>query len=277
MIAARQAGAHKILRAVTPIAHDLGRPGTAINNLCIHKLYVAMPRFWEIDFARGIAIIMMVLFHFAWDINYFGFISTNLYSGFPGIFQKATAGLFLLLVGVSLAVRHSSKKETGALDGLREGAMIFGAGMILTLATFIFYREQFIYFGILHLIGVSRVLAVPLLGKRYLNFAMGAFLIALPAFVKLQYIQITALVWLGLAVPSPTLDFFPVLPWFGAVLIGLAIGNLLYENGKAKIPVSRPGRRIFGFVEMLGRNSLPIYFSHQLVLFPLVYIAKAVL
>ncbi len=236
-----------------------------------------MPRFWEIDFARGVAIVMMVLFHLAWDLSYFGFISTNLYSGFPGLFQKATAGLFLLMAGISLAVRRSSKKEAGALDEVREGAMIFGAGMLLTLATFIFYREQFIYFGILHLIGVSRVLAIPLLGKKYPDIVLGLAIIAIPALVQLQYLQIQMLVWLGLAVPSPTLDFFPVLPWFGAVLIGLGLGNILFENGKAKFPVAKPGARIFGFVELLGRNSLAIYFAHQLVLFPLVFLAKTVL
>ncbi len=233
-----------------------------------------MARFWEIDFARGVAIVMMVLFHFAWDLNYFGFISADLYSGAPGFFQKATAGLFLLLVGVSLAVRHSSKKDAGIANGLKEGAFVFGAGMILTIATFIFYREQFIYFGILHLIGVSRVLAIPLLGKKYANLALGLAAIALPLIVQLQYVQIQILVWLGLAVPSPTLDFFPVLPWFGAVLIGIFLGNTLYENGRAKFAPAKPGGKVWGFVQTLGKNSLLIYFCHQLVLFPLVYLAS---
>ena len=50
-------------------------------------------RFWEIDFARGIAIIMMIIYHLVFDLNYFGFISVNMYNGFLGIFQKIIAVL----------------------------------------------------------------------------------------------------------------------------------------------------------------------------------------
>ena len=55
-------------------------------------------RLWEIDFFRGIAISMMVWFHFLWDLNYFEIINVSLYSGFWGLFQKATAGLFLFFL-----------------------------------------------------------------------------------------------------------------------------------------------------------------------------------
>ena len=70
-----------------------------------------MQRFWELDTLRGIAIIMMVLFHFLWNLNYFGFVEVSLYSGVWGLFQKATAGLFLLLVGTVLTINYNRYKE----------------------------------------------------------------------------------------------------------------------------------------------------------------------
>ena len=69
-----------------------------------------MARFWELDFLRGIAISMMVLFHFLWDLNYFNLINIQLYEGFWGLFQKATALFFLLLVGALIAINKSNGK-----------------------------------------------------------------------------------------------------------------------------------------------------------------------
>lgn len=39
-------------------------------------------RFWEIDSLRGVAIVMMVTFHFIFDLYYFGIYSLDVHSGF---------------------------------------------------------------------------------------------------------------------------------------------------------------------------------------------------
>ena len=66
-----------------------------------------MVRFWEVDFLRGWAIVLMVLFHLAFDLNYFGAQQIELTSGFWFYLARFTASLFLLLVGVSLTLSHS--------------------------------------------------------------------------------------------------------------------------------------------------------------------------
>ena len=43
-------------------------------------------RFWEIDLFRGIAIIMMIIFHIFFDLDFFNIYKQNLYSGFFLIF-----------------------------------------------------------------------------------------------------------------------------------------------------------------------------------------------
>ena len=60
-------------------------------------------RFIEIDAARGIAILMMVLFHTLFDISFFSIAPINVLTGFWRYFAYATATLFLLIVGVSLS------------------------------------------------------------------------------------------------------------------------------------------------------------------------------
>ena len=54
-------------------------------------------RFWEIDFARGLAVIGMIIFHALWQLNYFGYTTLSLYSGWLGLFQKIIAITFYFL------------------------------------------------------------------------------------------------------------------------------------------------------------------------------------
>jgi len=64
-------------------------------------------RFWEIDLLRGIAIIMMIIFHILFDLVFLGIIKINLYSGLNLLFLYSIGTIFLLLVGVSLSLSYS--------------------------------------------------------------------------------------------------------------------------------------------------------------------------
>ncbi|MGE5605538.1 MAG: heparan-alpha-glucosaminide N-acetyltransferase domain-containing protein, partial [Bacteroidota bacterium] len=124
-----------------------------------------LSRFGELDFLRGIAVISMVVFHGYEDFSL-------LKSGRPlegvifNLWQQETAILFLALFGVGAYLnytRHGSGIKAGFLRRLRKGALLFGWGMLITFTTFLFLREGFVTFGILHLMGVSSVLIFPLL------------------------------------------------------------------------------------------------------------------
>ncbi|MBA3795443.1 MAG: DUF1624 domain-containing protein, partial [Rubrobacter sp.] len=57
-------------------------------------------------------------------------------------------------------------------------------------------------------------------------------------------------------------DYRPLLPWFGIVLIGLFLGNVVYGRGRpASFLVRSPA--VARPLLPLGRNSLPIYLVHQ--------------
>ncbi|AJF60602.1 MAG: hypothetical protein QT03_C0001G1119 [archaeon GW2011_AR10] len=229
-------------------------------------------RLWEIDFFRGIAISMMVWFHFLWDLNYFEIINVSLYSGFWGLFQKATAGLFLFLIGVSLTLSYNRKKHGFSMRFLLRGARIFAWGLAITLFSVLFIPSDIIFFGILHLIGVSIILSIPFISGKRLPLLLGLFVVLLPLFFDYQSISLDFLVWAGFSSSPPSLDFAPVFPWFGAVLLGISAGNFLYSGGTPKFKLKNPGNKVVSFAGFLGKHSLFIYFIHQMVLFPLVFL-----
>jgi len=67
------------------------------------------------------AIILMVLFHMAFDLNYFGVYEVEMSSGFWFYLARFTASLFLLLVGVSLSPQLLPGKLLGQIDDFASG------------------------------------------------------------------------------------------------------------------------------------------------------------
>ncbi len=65
----------------------------------------ARQRLPGIDILRGVAVAAMIIYHFAWDLRFFGLIQTEIVSHPLWMaFARAVAGSFLILSGVSLAL-----------------------------------------------------------------------------------------------------------------------------------------------------------------------------
>src|SRR5918911_2670765 len=145
-------------------------------------------RFWEVDAARGVAIIMMIVYHSTYDLDILGGYDIRSTSGNWALFADGTAGLFLFLVGVSLAISRARTTLTGwRLFGkyLARGLRILAYGMILTLI-FLVLQMGVVAFGILHLIGVSIILAYPFLNLRFTNLVLGTLIFAAGQYVLAQ-------------------------------------------------------------------------------------------
>jgi uncharacterized membrane protein len=230
-------------------------------------------RFWEVDAARGVAIVMMVIYHLTYDLDTFGGYDVESTSGFWAHFADATASAFLLLVGISLAISYSRAGARRGLFGkyLLRGLRIFAYGMALTLV-FLALRLGVVAFGILHLIGVSIILAYPLLRYRYANLLVGISVIAVGWYMRVHDVVSSSPWLLPLGVVPENLpmpDYRPLLPWFGVVLLGIFAGKVLYGGGERPAVVAKGAPAAAKPLVPLGRNSLFIYFVHQPILIAL--------
>ncbi|KAF5066475.1 hypothetical protein DSECCO2_263150 [anaerobic digester metagenome] len=239
-------------------------------------------RFWEVDSVRGIAIVMMITYHFLFDLTYFNVIDLNVSSGFLWYFARITAAVFIFLVGVSLKLSHSRAEKLNLYSSdrdffmkyLKRGLKIFAWGIGITIMTWIFIRPDFIIFGVLHFIGVAIILSYPFLKRKYTNLVFGLSFLAVGIYLQTLYFNFTGLMWLGF-VPSTihTVDYFPLLPWFGVVLLGTFAGEVLYRDYRRNFHLPDLSRtcpvRVTG---LLGRHSLLIYLAHQPVLILVLYL-----
>lgn len=106
-------------------------------------------RIWEIDFLRGIAIILMSLFHLLYDLSEFYNYDINYTSGPVDIIGLTSAIMFIILTAISSSLSSNN---------LKRAAKILFFAYCITAITYFYDPQTFINFGILHLIGFSILL-----------------------------------------------------------------------------------------------------------------------
>ncbi len=228
-----------------------------------------------IDVARGVALVAMAIYHFTWDLEFFGYVAqgTTTVGGWK-IFARSIATSFLFLVGVSLFLARGVRWP----GFLRRLAMVAGAALAISLATWIAIPGSFIFFGILHQIALASLLGLLFLRLPWpLLFVAAALVVAAPHVLASPAFDAAPWWWLGLSETMPrSNDYVPLFPWFGAVLAGIGAAALAERTGLfdrlARVAAPR-WTRPFAF---FGRHSLVFYLVHQPVLIGCVFLAAQV-
>src|SRR5689334_15993286 len=120
-------------------------------------------RIWEIDALRGVAVILMIYFHLMWDLQFNGMSQVNVFSAPWQFFARSIGTTFTFLLGLSLYLVSTRLPNQATLwrYSLRRGGTIFAMGMVVTIATFFALGDDYVRFGILHLLGLTLILATP--------------------------------------------------------------------------------------------------------------------
>lgn len=218
-------------------------------------------RIWEIDLLRAIAIILMATFHLVYDLNEFAGMDINYLSGFWYWEGKASALTFIFVAGISSGFSRNTVKR---------GIEVLAFAMVITIATYIFFREEYIRFGILHFLGTAMIL-FPLL-KRLNNVFLfiGAGVIALAA-IPLNAVSVGT----GLLIPFGvmyrefvTLDYYPMIPYLSVFILGILAYKMYYYKKRSLFRFSFENE----YISMISKNSLAIYIIHQPIIIGVIYI-----
>ena len=178
-----------------------------------------MGRIDAIDIARGMALVAMAIYHFTWDLEFFGHVPPAMTAvGGWKLFARCIASSFLFLVGVSLFLGHA--KGIRWRGYWRRLAMVAGAALAISLVTYIAVPDSFIFFGILHQIALASVLGLAFLRlPAMVTLIAAAAVIAAPHYLRSTFFDNPWWWWTGLSENRPrSNDYVPVFPWFGAVL-----------------------------------------------------------
>jgi uncharacterized membrane protein len=236
-------------------------------------------RLWEIDTIRGIAVVLMIFYHLVFDLYFFGAIE-GVFPTLPWqIFARAIGSTFILLLGLSLTLRHNRlRAELGGWAlfqrYLLRGLKLLALGMVITAVTYVTVgSRRLVVFGILHLLGMSTILAYPFLRSRWACLVGGFLVITAGAYLTSIEIPSPWLLWLGVdQFAYYPVDWYPIFPWSGVALIGAFLGFSLYPDGVRCFELPRAAQRAWSAtvpvrgLSFLGRHSLVIYLVHQPIL-----------
>jgi uncharacterized membrane protein len=223
-------------------------------------------RFDRLDALRGLAIAWMAVFHFCFDLNYFGLLSPkqNFYVDPFWTWQRSCiVSLFLFCAGVSQAVALAHGQ--GWPKFWRRWAQIAACAALVSIGSAWMFPKSWIGFGVLHGIAVMLVVARVAAPLRGWLWPLGLAAIVLPLAVRHEFFNAPWASWTGLVTRKPiTEDYVPVLPWLGVMLWGVAAGQWLLQWRPTVLrgPIVAAARPL----AVLGRWSLSFYMVHQPVL-----------
>lgn len=200
---------------------------------------MAKERIIEIDLLRTIAIVMMVIYHAAFDIH------INLDTPLWETLRLLTVGIFLVVSGMSTPFSRSP---------LKRALVVLGCALLISTVTYIYNKDYFIYFGILHCIGGGMLLLIPLKKLQTWNIGLGLLVLLIPVIPP----------------PRDTLDYYPLFPWIGLMLIGAGLSHYLYIQHTYRLLKKVPRALL-----LPGRHALLIYMIHQPILLATLYLLHA--
>lgn len=215
-----------------------------------------------LDALRGFTIVLMILFHLSYDLDHFGFIDVDIINHpFWYFFPRLIVFLFLFSTGMALKLAHK--------DGIKwkpfaqRLLLICFWALVISVLTYYFYPDKWIYFGTLHAIAVVSVFSLP-----FLNRPWESFILALALFLPSMIADIT-LPWIEL--PHSSLDYISPFPWLGASLLGI------FAAHKELNLWSIPNNKLIKSLNYLGVHSLFIYLIHQPILFGILALVSKVI
>ncbi len=221
-------------------------------------------RFSEIDLARGIGISLVVIYHIFFDLTYFG--AGNWLANPAVWFLGRLAAITMILVaGISLSISRARwrGKKGAAAHHAKRVILLCTVATLITLGTWIYPHEGFIFFGIIHFIAAASLIGF-IIGHSRAAVVILA-LLSLPIWFLLQT-QIASNVFLAVLGEQNgiyTLDLFTIFPWIGVFCAGMLAGDLAYGANKRRFDFAIPSNTM---LQWMGRNSLAIYLLHQPIL-----------
>jgi uncharacterized membrane protein len=221
------------------------------------SLPMTKKRYPLLDYIRGVAIVLMIIFHGSYDLNLFGFIEVDFYKdNFWYVFPRVIVALFMFSVGCGLTLAHKNHIKWNPF--WKRFLKLVACAIAITISTYYMFPQSWVYFGTLHSIAVCSLIVLPFLKYPRVSLVVALILI-IPHLI------------LGYSIPWPLLnhnsmDYISPFPWVGVVLLGV------FATHQGWIKIEFKDNAILKALEFLGIHSLVIYMIHQPFLYALAWL-----
>lgn len=234
-------------------------------------------RIWELDAARGVCVLGMVVFHLLYDLQHLFHILPAGNSLLLDFIATWGGTLFFLISGIC---------ATLGSHPVRRGLTVLGCGLAVTAVTLAIVAMGFadksmvILFGVLHCLGVCMLLWPLFQRLKWPVLAiLGSVMAAVGLYLDSRVYPVPHWLFpLGFQYPGfAAADYFPLLPFFGFFLLGAVIGLTLYRHKGSLFPRASTANPLIRFLTLTGKWSLPIYMLHQPVITGILSLLEVIL
>ena len=134
-------------------------------------------RFGMVDALRGVAVLWMTLYHFAYDLSHFAYWPQDFRADPVWTWQRtAIVSMFLFCAGLGQAIAVHQGQSWQRF--WRRWAQVAGCAVLVSVASYGMFPRSFIYFGVLHGMAVMLVIARLTAGWGVWLWPLGALAIA---------------------------------------------------------------------------------------------------
>lgn len=237
-------------------------------------------RYDTIDFLKGIAIILMVIFHIFYFPNVYGYTEFKWNTPLLKIIAKIAQVIFITTAGINLYLAYNKElkdkeeKNNYVKKHLSRTFKLIVIAILISISSYFVFGNMFVKFGILHFMAASSLILLPFIDSQKI-LAFIIFIVLVLKYLANNYQSIFYIIPPKLAFISGfynsygSIDHFPLVPWLAVMCIGLLAGKVIINSDNKNLLVDDKDQNniINEGIKWTGKNSLEIYVVHWIVLY----------
>ena len=198
-------------------------------------------RFIEIDVVKGVAVMLMMFFHYFYLGKHMNVVNANTDSGLLYLCAKLAHTTFIIASGMNLAISTSGKSSDEYIPKkVKRGLYLLAVGLIISYLTKIEFGDSYVKFGIMHFIGTATILSAFVMKVPILTYILSAGILLIHILLKTPSIKnkffkvcetnpFMCFISGIMNLKYDSLDHFSLIPYLGYFLLGSAIAFTCYK------------------------------------------------
>lgn len=231
-------------------------------------------RLEKIDFFRGIAIFLMVLFHLYYSLTFiFNIDFLNFSYLFWFIVWKISALSFIFIAGISFFLAFNKYGKWVNKKYIYYSLKLFFLALLISIVTKVFLPSQFIIFWIIHFFSLAFLLMIFFKKFWYLNIIIGILLIFLWRYDYTFENKYLSFIWFP-SIDFISADYYPLVPYFWYMLLWFSFWKIIVDKKKENFFCVYNKNKVWRYFIFMGKHSLFIYLIHQPIIVGIIYMIK---